>query len=325
MIKINRGHQPPGLKVYTSKSVKALDGVTKVTKAEQELERAIAFFMDPNRFSNEKKLTRDTFTFAVYKDPEIQEKLAAVFGTKCAYCETDFGPVTPKDIEHFRPKSEITAGRTTLIPGYFWLAGEWDNLLVSCPDCNRGRKHEVPGQPEKTTLGKETQFPLSDEQHRARNRAPLVNEETVRLLLNPCGNDEPEKHLMFDDQGLIHPRPDANNVPSGAGTMSIAVYALRRKPLVENRLKELNRFRLLFENLNHLVKNHNDLRSLGASQAMLDNNGAQIARVKSAMVEMLGPKGQYLAMLRDWIRRAKANGECALLEQFGIDLTTLIP
>lgn len=324
MIKINRGPQPAGLKVFTTKSVKALDGVTKVTKADQELEKAIVFFTDPNRFSNEKKLTKDTFTFAVYKDPEIQEQLGVIFRTKCAYCETDFGAVTPKDIEHFRPKSEVSAGNTTLVPGYFWLAGEWDNLLVSCPDCNRGRKHEVPGQPKKVTLGKETQFPLSNEQHRARDRAPLVNEETVRLLINPC-TDQPENHLTFDDKGLIHSRPDANGVESEMGTMSIAVYALQRKPLVESRLKELNRFRGLFDNLNFLVKNHNTLKALGAPSVTLNDNGAQIAKVKGAMVEMLGPKAPYLAMLRDWIRRATTNGECALLEQFGIDLTSLVP
>jgi uncharacterized protein (TIGR02646 family) len=323
VIKINRGPQPAGLKVFTSKSVKALDGVTKVTKAAQELEKAIAFFTDPNRFSNERKLTTDTFTFAVYKDPEIQEELAKIFGTKCAYCETDFGAVTPKDIEHFRPKSEISAGDTTLVPGYFWLAGEWDNLLVSCPDCNRGRKHEVPGQPKKVTLGKETQFPLSAEQHRARNRAPLANEEAVRLIINPC-TDQPEAHLTFDDMGLIHSRSDGNGGVSQMGTMSIAVYALQRKPLVENRLKELNRFRGLFDNLNFLVRNHNTLKTLNAPAADLNDNAAQIVKVKNAMVEMLGPKAPYLAMLREWIRRAKANGECALLEQFGIDLTTLI-
>jgi uncharacterized protein (TIGR02646 family) len=170
VIAIPRGPRPATLKVYSNKSVKALDGVTQVTKAEQELEKAVAFFTDPARFLNEQKLTTDTFTFAVYKDPEIQDQLEAIFGTKCAYCETDFGAVTPKDIEHFRPKSEITvaADQDALVPGYYWLAGEWSNLLVSCPDCNRGRKHEVPGQPKKVLLGKKTQFPLSDEQQRAR-------------------------------------------------------------------------------------------------------------------------------------------------------------
>ena len=48
------------------------------------------------------------------------------------------------------------------------------------------------------------------------------------------------------------------------GTMSITVYALQRKLLVESRLKVMNAFRLLFEQLNHLVTNQNDLKTLGA-------------------------------------------------------------
>jgi uncharacterized protein (TIGR02646 family) len=323
VIKVSRGPRP-AVGVYTAKSVKAMDGVTKVTKANQELERAIAFFTDPARYNNEQKLTKDSFTFAVYKDPDIQEQLGTIFGTKCAYCETNFGAVTPKDIEHFRPKSEISAGAATLVPGYFWLAGEWDNLLVSCPDCNRRRKHEVPGQAEKATLGKETQFPLADEQRRARNRASLTAEESVRLLLNPC-TDQPEDHLTFDQQGLVHPRPDVQGVDSAMGTMSITVYALQRKLLVESRLRVLNAFRLLFEQLNHLVKSQNDLKTLGAPASMLAHNLTQIANVKDGMLAMLGSKAPYLAMLREWIRVAKRNGDCALLEQFGIDLTALIP
>jgi uncharacterized protein (TIGR02646 family) len=323
VIRIERGPCPPAMKVYTRKTVKAFDG-RKVTKAEQEMEKAVAFFTNSQHFNNEQKLTTETFDFAVYKDPEVREQLGAIFGTKCVYCETDFGAVTPKDIEHFRPKSEITTANGTLVPGYFWLAGEWDNLLVSCPDCNRKRVHEMPGEPEKVTLGKQTHFPLADERHRARDRAPLTHEETVRLLLHPCV-DHPENHLSFDEKGLIHPRADAGGVESAMGTKSILVYALQRKPLVERRLKVLNEFRLLFNQLNFLLKNHNNLKALGAPASDVADNLAQIGTVKAAMWGMLTPKAEYLAMLRGWIRTVKATNQCERLEQFGIDIGALIP
>jgi uncharacterized protein (TIGR02646 family) len=322
VIKLDRGPAPAAIKVYAKKSVKAPDG-RRVTKAQQELEKAIAFFTDANNYANDVKKTQTKFTFAVYKDPELAAAMEAAMGRKCAYCESDFAHVMPKDIEHFRPKSEIKSGDTTLQPGYYWLAGEWENLLVSCADCNRARNHEVPGQPKKVKLGKETQFPLSDEQKRVRAHGATDPEDTVRLLLNPC-IDEPGEHLTFDEDGLIHARPDGEGNESAMGTTSIVVYALQRKDLVEQRLQALNAFRHQFDQLNYLVTNHNTLKGLGASSAQLDANSVQMRAVRDEMIKMLHGSAPYLAMLGEWIRKAKQSGDCALLEQFGIDVTKLI-
>jgi uncharacterized protein (TIGR02646 family) len=322
VIKLDRGPAPAGINVYAKKTAKRLDG-TRITKAQKELEKAIAFFTDANNFANDVKKTEAKFTFAVYKDPELAAAMEAAMGRKCAYCESDFAHVMPKDIEHFRPKSEIRAGDTTLQPGYYWLAGEWENLLVSCADCNRARNHEVPGQPKKVKLGKETQFPLSDEQRRVRAHGATDPEDSVRLLLDPCV-DNPGEHLTFDEGGLIHSRPDANGNESARGTTSIAVYALQRKELVEKRLQSLNAFRHQFDQLNYLATNHNTLIGLGASAAQLDANSTQIRAVQKEMKTMLDSNAPYLAMLGEWIRTAKQRGDCTLLEQFGIDLTKLI-
>jgi uncharacterized protein (TIGR02646 family) len=324
MIKLDRGPAPADILVYAKKTVKNLKGI-RVTRAQRELEEAIAFFTNKKNYAKNVKITKEKFTFEVYKDPALAAALEKAMGRKCAYCESDFAHVMPKDIEHFRPKAEITSGDTTLQPGYYWLAAEWENLLVSCADCNRARNHEVPEQPEKVKLGKETQFPLSDEQRRVRQRRVRTRgafdaEEAVRLLVNPCV-DEPGDHLTFDEKGLIHARPDANGNESAMGTTSIAVYALQRKELVEKRLQTLNSFRHQFDQLNYLVENHNDLKTLGASAAKLDANLAQIRAVREEMKTMLDAKAPYLAMLREWIRKAKQHGHCALLEQFGIDLT----
>jgi uncharacterized protein (TIGR02646 family) len=319
VIGISRGSVPPDLEVFTAKSTKALDGVTRVTKAELEIQKAAAFFTDSANYANEEKLTEKSFKFSVYKDPELVIALETVFGTKCAYCEGHFGAVTPKDVEHFRPKSEIDTGAGVLRPGYYWLACEWENLLLSCPDCNRPRKHEIPGQAAKAKLGKETQFPLADEARRIRSHGQLIDEEGVRLLLNPCC-DQPEEHLTFDEKGLVHARPDAGGAPSRMGEVSITVYALQRKGLVEERLRVLNQFRLNVGLLNHLVKLHNDLAA-GAAKA---DNADQIRRVTTALQGMLVSGAPYLAMLREWIRLGKDRGDFDNLVQFGIDLADLI-
>jgi len=323
VIRLGPAPFPGTIGVYSAKTVKGADG-TRITRAARELEKAIAFFTNPKHYANETKLTDKTFAFEVYRDPELVDALEAAFGSKCAYCESRFAHVTPKDIEHFRPKSEVETGSGTLRPGYFWLAGEWENLLISCPDCNRGRKHDVPGQAAKVKLGKETQFPLADEQHRLRaHGGALDGEEGVRLLLNPC-LDDPEQHLTFDEQALVHPRPDAGGTVSPKGTISITVFALQRKVLVEERLRVLNDLRFQLQQLAFLAANHNTLISAGLTGAALEPNAGQIRAVKTKIAGMLKADAPYLAMLREWIRTAKQRGEFASLLQFGIDPETLI-
>ena len=189
MIRIHRDPNPPAIDAFTKQTVK-LPGGTKITRAQNELEQAIAFFTDPANFKNDTKLSKKTFTFRVYKDPAVVKALEAVFGNKCAYCESRFAHVTPKDIEHFRPKSKIEdRDKPPLLTGYFWRAGEWTNLLVSCPDCNRARNHEVPGQTKKVRLGKQAQFPLRDESGRVRSHTANVATQTSHAPLDAFGSE----------------------------------------------------------------------------------------------------------------------------------------
>jgi uncharacterized protein (TIGR02646 family) len=306
MITIIRGLAPPTVNVYTD-----IDPVTQLTRAEQEREEAIAFFTA--NYANEQKLTKEAFRFAIYKDKKLVAALEAVFGKKCAYCESCFAHVTPKDIEHFRPKSEVDTGTRRLKPGYYWLASEWDNLLVSCPDCNRTREHEVPGQPARVHLGKAMQFPLADEAKRVRSHnAVLADEEPFRLLINPC-TEQPSDYLTFDDQGLIHSRDDANTQPNERGRISIAAYALQRKGLVEARLNVLDRLRFQIELLRYLVRMHNVLIANGIPADDVARNADQIRAVRDDLAGMMSQDAPYLAMLREWIitsRGAPSKARC---------------
>ena len=320
MIHIDRNLNRPAIKVYTEAKAKALDGVTAVTKAEQELEKAIVFFTDTGNYKNEKKITKKKFTFKVYKNSDLASELETVFGKKCAYCESRFAHVTPKEVEHFRPKSEIDSGTGKLAPGYYWLAGEWHNLLVSCPDCNRSRKHSVPGQSARIKLGKGTQFPLKDETRRVRkHHGDISKEEPFRLLLNPC-LENPENHLSFDENGLIHPRLNATGQPSAKGKASIDVYALQRKALVEERLIVLNKLKDKLDQLRNQVA----LRAhLNTPQGVAINEH-QIEIISNDLSESMNQNAPYLGMLRDYIRRSKAAGEFDDLIERGIDPEALI-
>lgn len=323
MIRIARPNVRPSIRVYTAKVCTAADRKTKVTGYERELEKATSFFADLTNFNNEEKLTDKNFKFSVYKNTELVQELDALFHTKCAYCESDFGAVSPKDIEHYRPKGEISTGTVKLQPGYWWIAGDFSNLLISCTDCNRPRTHKVPGQAEGSLLGKGTQFPLSDETVRVRAPGGLFTiEDNARLLLNPC-IDNPEEHLEFDATGNVQPRL-REGIPSRMGEISINVYALRRKGLVEKRLAALGDLAVIIDELNDLVLLSNDLIADGAPRARIDHVGALIEKCTNKLFKMFDREAQYLAAKRDWIRSADLRGAFNALRAFRIEPLDLL-
>ncbi|CAI8890187.1 hypothetical protein E0L21_15790 [Kosakonia quasisacchari] len=320
MIKINRRQSAPLIGIYTA----PLDqnGHPTPTMAMSERNDAIIFFTDPNNFSNNKKLTKSPFQFTIYQDKELATELEKIFGKKCAYCESDFAAVTSAEIEHFRPKNQIsTQDKKTLRPGYYWLAGDWLNLLVACPHCNRKVKHQVPGQPDKISLGKGTQFPLADETKRLRlhtcSEMQFKSEEDHRLLINPC-IENPELYFTYDDDGLIHPKNSRNK----KAVYSIHVYALQRKHLVEARKKKLVD---LEEKLMNLEDPIIELDALDPREvARCTAKKQQIARLLGQVKKMLEPGEPYLGLLRDYIRRHVALGTYQRYRAAGIHIEALL-
>lgn len=190
-----------------------------------ETDRAINFYSDPINLD-------EPFNYKIYSDPKVKESLIELFKGKCAYCESKFLHVYSGDIEHFRPKGKIEEASPQK-PGYYWLAADWDNLYLSCRNCNQTLKHDVFGTTGRITLGKLNQFPLTDPTRYVRkhnHRYGISSEDQHRLLIDPC-KDTPEKHLEFIDEGVIKDLDDR-------GKTSIKVYALQRVPLVQSREKK---------------------------------------------------------------------------------------
>lgn len=169
------------------------------------------------------------FVHKAYADPRIRAELKKIFG-KCAYCESKYLHTADSDIEHFRPKGRVNE-KTPKTPGYYWLANDWDNLLLSCQHCNQKRIHDLDGDDRAKGAGKLDQFPLSDNSKRvSHHTASLKEEEKVRLLINPSAPDDfPETHFEYE------PSKGAMIGISEMGKTSIEVFALRRKELVEER------------------------------------------------------------------------------------------
>ena len=145
---------------------------------------------------------------AVYQ--EAKPFLLKLTRGKCAYCESRIEINQPGDVEHYRPKGRIRDeyGKVLKVkvqdseivhPGYWWLAYDWLNLLPSCIDCNRRRRHGFDG----ALVGKADFFPVRGQ------RAVLPNDDLVQeqpLLLDPSMSGfDPKVHFEFLRDGTLKP------------------------------------------------------------------------------------------------------------------------
>lgn len=179
---------------------------------------------------------------------------------KCAYCEA---PLHRQhgDVEHFRPKGKVTNeadaeewvtlddGRKLRHPGYFWLAYDLDNLLLSCAICNQPNTYTDPNTGETRACGKRNRFPLSDPHKRACLLGRPIEEEDP-LLVNPI-SDKIDDHLRLEPTGLLHPK-------SGKGEMTIRLLDLNRENLVQDRKAAIREARRVFVDLVTASNNDQD-------------------------------------------------------------------
>lgn len=187
-------------------------------------------------------------TFRAYKAKDVQAALQRLFHKKCAYCESYFASVTAADIEHFRPKGKSFPNGVVKsgFIGYYWLASEWNNLLLSCPGCNRPMQAEIFGVGKIITMGKHDQFPLRDEKYRCLKHgdvAALQREEKYRLLIHPCQED-PEEYFEYvikdAGKGGIKAKGGLRGIKAERAGKSIEVYALYRIELAKERARHLD-------------------------------------------------------------------------------------
>ena len=130
------------------------------------------------------------FNRNIYAHESVKNALLLAQHGKCCYCERKFRASSPGAVEHFRPKGAVRAARGTQnrYPGYYWLAYEWKNLLVSCETCNSSHKG--------------SSFPLEDEDKRAQCHHDPVDEETP-VFVDPASED-PADHIQFRRAEVEH-------------------------------------------------------------------------------------------------------------------------
>jgi uncharacterized protein (TIGR02646 family) len=158
---------------------------------------------------------------AIYGAKPVKRTLVTAHHSKCCYCETQYSDARHLAIEHFRPKTGVRQSKNDPeeYPGYYWLAYDWNNLLLSCHECNSDWKR--------------TFFPLSNPRARARSHHDDYSVERP-LLINPVSQN-PRRHIRFDNETPFH--------RTQKGQVTIEVIGLRRPSLREARLKYLTELR----------------------------------------------------------------------------------
>lgn len=164
--------------------------------------------------------TRD-FDDSIYSHSDVRQALDSAQHGKCAFCESLIS-AEEGDIEHYRPKAAVKQERSgaLLRPGYYWLAYEWENLLLSCKSCNGSRN-------------KGNLFPLADPEKRARCHTDDLSDEEP-LLIHPALKN-PGDHIAFVEE-MAEPRDEY-------GRATITVLRLNNRRAL--RISRLNRYQEL--------------------------------------------------------------------------------
>ena len=141
---------------------------------------------------------------------------------RCAYCERSISDTG--HIDHYAPKSAvgqlIAPGRELADafnvrgrvvhdsrPGYWWLAYDWRNWLLTCERCY--------------SAWKRTFFPVGT------RRPPKQGQRERRLLLSPFGREDPVRHLRFDRLGQVAPRAGSTRGRATIDTCGLDRESLR--------------------------------------------------------------------------------------------------
>jgi uncharacterized protein (TIGR02646 family) len=168
---------------------------------------------------------------AVYRDGTIEALQAEIrYNNKCAYCECDTSAGAPMQVEHYRPKKAVTEDKAH--GGYYWLAYEWSNLLLSCSKCNNRKRNRFPIEGTRVMAAVIGTDGLPEAVYLMANSIVFLAEKP--LLLNP-EIDEVEKDFVFLPDGHI-------KALTKKGKETIKVCNLDRKDLVLKRLSILNNY-----------------------------------------------------------------------------------
>jgi len=219
---------------------------------------------DLNSAAYRSKSKKFTFIRSIYAHKSVKDALLQAQHKKCCYCESKFRNASSGAVEHFRPKGAVKQGsrEVMLYPGYYWLAYNWNNLLVSCEICNSSYKGSL--------------FPLADEKARARNHHDDIKTETP-IFIDPAAED-PRHHIRFRGAEVEH--------LTARGLRTIKGLGLRRDELEDARAEVLERLEVLYS----VIKDLKD-----------EVQSSKVERARRLLNKATRPEAEFSAMMRDFL------------------------
>jgi hypothetical protein len=250
MIRINKGSAPNAFATRAAAAGANLERQYKARRADYDAGR--------------ETLKADS---GVYGATAVKDRLKASHSRKCAYCEEFLPPkVAHGHVEHFRPVafSQRRSKGMKFHPGYYWLAYDWDNFLLSCHFCNSVKKKNL--------------FPLIIPGARVRVRGSVAGERPV--FVKPDAED-PLIHIDW--------RKDVPFGRTRRGIVTVALLGLA-EPAHEERLK---RYREAEELRGNVVDCH----------ASIDPKVvALVARARAKLHSWTQPDQPFSAMIAAFLR-----------------------
>ena len=200
----------------------------------------------------------------IYGHNQVKENLRELQDQKCCFCESKISHISYGDVEHYRPKGGWVQNNEPINkPGYYWLAYDWDNLLLSCQVCNQRYKKNY--------------FPLSTPANRALNHRGNILYEDPQFI-HPV-IDQPEDHIEFNEE---IPKPKDTSLK---GQITIEKLGLDRELLNEQRRQKFNSIILIYS----LAKGHPET----------DQKEAAKSFIKESQLN----QSEYASMVRCYFRK----------------------
>jgi uncharacterized protein (TIGR02646 family) len=217
---------------------------------------------------------RFVFDRGIYGSKSVKNALLKAQDNKCAFCEAKVSHVAHGDVEHFRPKGgyqQSPMDQLTL-PGYYWLAYDWSNLLFCCQICNQSHKRNG--------------FPLVNQDHRARSHTHDIRSE-LPLLIDPA-SEEPADFVDFNEEYIRSVDGNAR------GETTIQTLGLNRSAIAEKRREALVTLKLLLMS--------RDIIAVKYSEHPHPDLLSTLAEIDARLRHLASNSGEYSAMVRAVLR-----------------------
>lgn len=209
-----------------------------------------------------------------YAHEQVKTALIEMFGSKCAYCESEVRAVSWQHVEHYRPQSRYPA-----------LSYKWENLLLACGRCNQKpyKADKFPIEPAGNTPKENRKRPES-----------RTGADEIPLLINPCDTQEecitfrPEEHITFKNGRVV--------ALTRKGKFSRKIYGLNQDDLVRVRKQRWMLINVIAEDYLYAIheNDHAKISKLGSILRDCVNRYSPFAGMVRCELERMGIDWQNL-------------------------------